>query len=246
MKNKHEIRRQIWEALEKEGVVRFPGAKGRIPNYDRAVDCARRLDEVPVWQKARVIKCNPDYAQVAARARAFHEGKVLYVAVPRLRSPRCFFELDPAEIDVSPWQVVSIRGSIKYGRTVSPEEMRPVDLILCGSVAVTRDGARVGKGGGYSDLEYALGRSYGFVREETPTLTTVHPLQVLSEEVEIRPHDFPLDWIVTPDEVVQTRTGLPRPLGVRWDLLEPGKLEKIPALKRLRRKQGIRQGQALC
>jgi 5-formyltetrahydrofolate cyclo-ligase len=31
-----------------------------------------------------------------------------------------------------------------------------VDLVVCGSVAVNRDGARVGKGGGFSDPELAL------------------------------------------------------------------------------------------
>jgi 5-formyltetrahydrofolate cyclo-ligase len=28
--------------------------------------------------------------------------------------------------------------------------------VVCGSVAVNRQGARVGKGGGFSDLEFAL------------------------------------------------------------------------------------------
>jgi 5-formyltetrahydrofolate cyclo-ligase len=30
--------------------------------------------------------------------------------------------------------------------------MRPIDLVITGSVAVARDGARVGKGGGYCDV----------------------------------------------------------------------------------------------
>jgi 5-formyltetrahydrofolate cyclo-ligase family len=36
------------------------------------------------------------------------------------------------------------------------EELEPVDLVVCGTVAVNRDGVRVGKGGGYSDLEFGL------------------------------------------------------------------------------------------
>jgi 5-formyltetrahydrofolate cyclo-ligase len=30
--------------------------------------------------------------------------------------------------------------------------LQPVDLVVCGSVAVNREGTRVGKGGGFSDL----------------------------------------------------------------------------------------------
>ncbi len=44
------------------------------------------------------------------------------------------------------------------------KEMPPVDLIVAGSVAVNKKGSRIGKGGGYSDLEYAIGREFGFVK----------------------------------------------------------------------------------
>jgi len=36
-----------------------------------------------------------------------------------------------------------------------------LDAIVCGSVAVTRDGRRCGKGEGYSDLEFAILRELG-------------------------------------------------------------------------------------
>lgn len=34
--------------------------------------------------------------------------------------------------------------------------MRPVDIVVCGSVAVNRAGVRLGKGTGYSDIEAGL------------------------------------------------------------------------------------------
>ena len=57
--------------------------------------------------------------------------------------------------------------------------MPPVDLVVCGSVAVNREGARVGKGGGFSDLEFALLVEAGLIGDATVLATTVHPLQVL-------------------------------------------------------------------
>ena len=35
-------------------------------------------------------------------------------------------------------------------------ELAPVDLVVTGCVAVGVDGARLGKGGGFADLEFAL------------------------------------------------------------------------------------------
>jgi 5-formyltetrahydrofolate cyclo-ligase len=41
--------------------------------------------------------------------------------------------------------------------------MPRIDLIVAGSVVVNGKGARVGKGRGYSNLEYALGREFGII-----------------------------------------------------------------------------------
>jgi 5-formyltetrahydrofolate cyclo-ligase len=40
--------------------------------------------------------------------------------------------------------------------------MSKVDLIIAGSVAVNEAGARVGKAGGYCDLEYAIEKNSGW------------------------------------------------------------------------------------
>jgi 5-formyltetrahydrofolate cyclo-ligase len=42
-------------------------------------------------------------------------------------------------------------------------------------VAVNRQGARVGKGGGFSDLEFALLVEVGLIGKHTVLATTVHP-----------------------------------------------------------------------
>src|SRR5204862_159712 len=33
MRSKDQVRRAVWRAMEREGVSRFPGAEGRIPNF---------------------------------------------------------------------------------------------------------------------------------------------------------------------------------------------------------------------
>ncbi len=234
---KEDLRRKVWQALEQNNVQRFPGAQGRIPNFIGAERAATRLAELAVWKKARAIKINPDAPQLPVRRQALAEGKVLYMAVPRLRTEKCFVEIDPKRLGRRTVLAASIAGATKYGRLVSPREMRAIDLIVCGSVGVRRDGTRVGKGGGYADLEYALLREEGKIKETTPVVTTVHPLQIVSEKVAMLAHDIPLDFLVTPFEVVATRPAYPRPRGIYWDLLKAAKIDAIPPLRK-RLKQG--------
>jgi 5-formyltetrahydrofolate cyclo-ligase len=234
---KEDLRRKVWQLLEHHNVHRFPGVQGRIPNFVGAERAAHRLAELAVWKKARAIKVNPDAPQLPVRRRALADGKVVYMAIPRLRTEKCFVEIDPKRLGRRVALAASLKGAARYGRLVSPREMRSVDLVLCGSVAVRRDGTRVGKGGGFADLEYAILREEGKVKETTPVVTTVHPLQIVTEKVAMLAHDIPLDFLVTPFEVVATRPAYPRPRGIYWDLLKAAKIESIPSLRK-RLKQG--------
>jgi len=233
VRTKQQLRKRIWETLQCRGVARFPGAVGRIPNFDGATQAADLARCLQVWQRASVLKCNPDSPQLPLRRAALREGKTVYMAVPRLRHWRCFIELDPQRLGRRASAAATIRGAFRYGRPVTVDELRPIELVICGSVAVNREGARVGKGGGYSDLEYALAFAAGKLSSDTPILTTVHPLQLIEEAIPREVHDIPVDYIVTPEEVIETRTSLPRPEGIYWKLLPPEKIEPIPALREM-------------
>jgi len=230
---KQEIREAVWSLLQSEGVARFPGARGRIPNFTGAEQCAKEVTRIEVWNRAKVIKSNPDSPQRAIRHLALKQGKTIYMAVPRLREEKCFVELDPKRIGKNIYAGSSIKGAFEFGRQVSVEQMKPVDLILCGSVAVRRDGARVGKGGGYSDLEYAIALELGIVSSRTPIITTVHPLQIVKQRIALEPNDIPVDFIVTPDEIIECKTKLPRPAGIYWEHLDEEKFAAIPLLKKM-------------
>lgn len=231
MKTKEALREEIWALMEKERVALFPGAQGRIPNFVGAESCARLLAESFLWKRAKVIKVNPDSPQRAIRRMALEQSKILYMAVPRLRSPKPFIELNPKRLKASAYGASSIKGAATYGRPASLDEMEKIDLIVCGSVAVNRRGARVGKGGGYSDLEYALLRESGKVTPETPIVTSVHALQVLDGELPMTEHDIPLNAIITPQELIDIRPRYPKPKGIYWEILPPEKIDGIPVLK---------------
>jgi 5-formyltetrahydrofolate cyclo-ligase len=231
--DKQDLRERIWDHLEAEGIARFPfPPHDRIPNFAGAEDAADRLAETEAWQSAESIKANPDAPQLPVRRRALREGKPVYMAVPRLRDAKPFYELDPGEIppdehDSAP----TISHVEEYARQVGPEEVTSIDLVVSGSVAVTETGARVGKGEGYSDLEYAVLRELELVSEQTPIATTVHDAQVVTEEVEIEAHDVPMDLVVTPNEMIRTGTKFERPAGVFWDALSDERIAEIPVLE---------------
>lgn len=230
---KGQIRKQIWDLMEERGIARFPRpVHGRIPNFEGAAQAAERLKELPAWQEASVVKANPDSPQRPVRRLALEQGKVVYMAVPRLREEKCFLELDPKKLRGAEDQASSIKGAFRYGRPVAPEEMHKVDLIVAGSVVVNQEGARAGKAGGYSDLEYAIGRKSGIVDENTKTLTTVHPIQVVDYKIPMLRHDFPLDYIITPELIIETRHRYPKPAGIYWDELTGVKIQAIPLLRR--------------
>lgn len=234
MESKDDIRNQIWSLLENKKAARFPGAKGRIPNFVGAEACARLLADNPSWKKASAIKANPDSPQRAIRQRALQEGKTVYMAVPRLRDEKPFIELDPQRLKCTPYAASSIKGASQYGRPVTLAEVAKIDLIVCGSVAVNRRGARVGKGGGYSDLEFALLTEEEKIDPNTTIVTSVHPLQILDEELPMTEHDIPLTAIVTPNEFIEIGRRLERPKGIYWNMLPDEKIEAIPVLKRRR------------
>jgi 5-formyltetrahydrofolate cyclo-ligase len=231
MPTKEEIRQKVWSLMQQKKIARFPGAQGRIPNFVGAEACARLLAEKPYWKRARVLKANPDSPQRAIRHKALAEGKIVYMAVPRLRDEKPFIELDPAKLDCSPYAASSIKGAAKYGRLAGLDEIKRIDLIVCGSVAVNRRGARVGKGGGYSDLEFALLTENKKISVKTPIVTSVHALQIVDGDLPMTEHDIPLSAIITPDGVIEVDPAFPRPKGIYWRMLAEEKIDLIPVLK---------------
>jgi len=220
--------------LTERKVGRFPlPLHDRIPNFAGAEQAARRLTELPEWQAARRIKCNPDAPQRAVRLAALREGKTVVMAVPRLRAARCFLRLDPRVLRGKLAQAATISGASTLGVAVPPAKIGRIDLVVAGSVAVDEAGARLGKGGGYSDLEFALARSLGLVDDDTPVVTTVHELQVVHETIPMTAHDVPLDIVVTPERVIRTRRRHQRPTAIIWSELSDAQLADMPALARI-------------
>jgi 5-formyltetrahydrofolate cyclo-ligase len=230
---KAEMREEVWSAMRAAKVARFPGAAGRIPNFTGAEAAAGRLRGTPAWQAAATVKSNPDSAQLPVRQRALEDGKTVFMAVPRLAADEPFFALDPAHLSEPPRKAASISGASRSGRRVTLAGLSPVDLVVMGCVAVGEDGARLGKGGGFADLEFALATAAGLIGPRTVSVTTVHELQVREPgTIPLTGHDVPVDFVVTPERVIDCRPlHGPRPTAsICWEDLTEEKIAAIPLL----------------
>ena len=225
---KQEIRNKVWRLLEREGASPSD-SYGKIPSFVGAEKTAEALARTDPWRAASVIKANPDHPQFSVRSRALRDGKLLYMAVPRMAGIRPFYKLDPDALGLPIDEAADKSGAAKIGNRVSIEEMQPIDLVVCGSVAVNRLGARIGKGAGYSDLEVSLLIEAGLVTDKTTIVAPVHHLQLIDEEIPETEHDFRVDLIVTPHEVISCPSTY-RPRGIVWEHLTRGMIEAIPVL----------------
>jgi 5-formyltetrahydrofolate cyclo-ligase len=231
------VRKDVWDAMRAARVARFPGAEGRIPNFTGAEAAAERLRGLAEWQAARTVKANPDSPQLPVRQRALEDGKTVYMAVPRLAEPEPFFALDPGHLAGSPRTAASISGATRSARRVRLTDLEPVDVVVMGSVAVAADGARLGKGGGFADLEFALATAAGLIGPGTVAVTTVHEIQVQPDgAIPVTGHDVPVDFIVTPERVIDCRgaRGHRPAAGLIWADLTEEKVASIPLLTALR------------
>jgi 5-formyltetrahydrofolate cyclo-ligase len=144
------------------------------------------------------------------------------MAVPRLAEPEPFFLLDPDHLADPPRKAASIAGATRSARRAAVAELEPVDLVVTGCVAVDENGARLGKGGGFADLEDALASAARLIGPDTVVVTTVHELQVRpAGTIRTAAHDVPVDLVVTPERVIDCRGRRgPRPVdGIRWSEL---------------------------
>ena len=267
--DKQTAREAVWDAFDAGDQARFPfPPHDRIPNFAGADAACERLTDTPEWADAETLKCNPDAPQLPVRRAALRAGKTLFVAQPRLRDPDPFLRIDPDDLAHADAgdpdaptvdDATTVSGISTHGTPVAPEAVPHVDLVVAGSVGVTTDGDRIGKGEGYSDLEWGVLSELGAVNDErrspsddraspqraspddaTTVATTVHELSVLdgpespvadAHRLEPDPHDVPLDLVVTPERTIRPDAPRERPSGIDWDALDEEKLAAIPVLR---------------
>ncbi|EZA57776.1 Methenyltetrahydrofolate synthase domain-containing protein [Ooceraea biroi] len=235
---KSSFRRKVWDYMTKNELVNFPvNIYKRIPNFKGAAEAAQRLVELDEFKKARAIKINPDKPQEPVRFLALEANKEIIVPIPRLRSG-LFLHITPVAGATKEQlkTLASMRGLEQAGKPFGLDSHIKIDLVVLGSVCVSRDGYRLGKGEGFADLEFAMMMRMGTITEDTVVITTVHDCQIVDHlPAELfKEYDVPVDIIVTPTQTIFVKPRLRKPSGILWHMLSERRLKTMQVLQQLK------------
>lgn len=212
----------------------------RVPNFKGTEEAAERLAKTDEFQRAKSVCINADKAQEKIQYLTVQAKKLLLVQIPLFIRKGLIKAIQiPSELPEDQVSKLTSRTAIgAYGKTVPLSEERKVDIVVMGSIAVTKQGQRIGKGEGFADIEYAMMLKLGMITPDTLVVTTVHDSQVyenLPEEL-FKDHDVGVDMIVTPTQVIQVTPKPPKSSGLDWSLLSSRRLKIFPILRQLREK----------
>ena len=165
--------------------------------YLRACDaaCAESFFTLPEYGRARNIFCywgagrEPDTGAIIKRA--IKDGKT--VALPRVLGEGI---MEARVIDGVSQLLPGTFGipePSKECRLMKPED---IDIVLVPAACFSRDGHRLGRGGGYYDrfLPRIQGLKVGIARE-----------RLLADELPLEPHDMPVDCLITEKKITRPR-----------------------------------------
>ncbi|XP_043681076.1 methenyltetrahydrofolate synthase domain-containing protein [Vespula pensylvanica] len=235
---KYSFRSKMWDYMKKNGLVSFPlNIHNRIPNFKGAIKAAQRLTELEEFKKAKTIEISPDKPQKPVRYLALVANKEILVPIPRLRSGLFLHITSVAGATKAELKTLStIYGLKQVGKPIGVDSNIKVDLVVLGSVCVSREGYRLGKGEGFADLEFAMMVRMGAITENTKVITTVHDCQIVDDLPSqlFKEHDVPVDIIITPTQTIIVQQKVKKYSGIIWEMLSERKLATMPVLRQLK------------
>jgi 5-formyltetrahydrofolate cyclo-ligase len=248
MTDRNNSRQKVWKELR---TVARPDSRFHfdfsefITDFEGSDQATDRLIAMDIYRQANVVFITPDNCLELLRAQTIRDKKVMLMTSYGIR--RGFIELLPGDVPpgLEEWAIL-LDVIERVGRHITLAEIQQryprLDLLVTGGSAVTRQGARFGKGHGFFDIEWATLYSMGVVDVSTPIVDVVHDCQLVDDELEIAPFDTICDYIVTPTRVLHVPSPQKPTGGIYWDRLAPGMMENISPLKEL---QALEQAEKL-
>lgn len=175
-------------------------ARSAFSAIELAADARATTERVLALPEVTLARCVASYVSVGTEPGTRHLLDVLaargvLVLVPVVLADR---ELDWAEYDGPGDLEPAAHGLLEpAGGRLGVDAVGRADVVLVPALAVDRDGARLGKGGGYYD------RALTHVRRPTLVCALVHDAELLpaGATVPTAAHDRRVDAVVTPTAV---------------------------------------------
>lgn len=232
---RQKIRRRLAEVAVPDSRFHLDFAEF-IPDFSGSERALARLCGLPCYRSGRHAFITPDNCLAALRSRMLRDGMSMVVSTYGIY--RGFVLLEPGMVPEGEETFAGwLDGLEHFGRPVTLAEIAArgaFDFMVTGASAVSLNGVRFGKGHGFFDLEWGIFTDLGVAGEETPVVAVVHDVQVVEEQLAPSPTDVIVDYIATPDTMHEAPRTLPRPRGVKWELLAAETIEATPPLGELR------------
>lgn len=174
------------------------------------------------------------------KEKALLADKSVYLPSTRDSSALCLKVDVPADAtEEQKKEALRVQDIQKFRSEIALDSGLKLDMVVIGSVVVSREGYRIGRGNGFADLDIGLLIELGAITPQTVIVTIVHDLQVLDTLPLnlFQKYDTPVDIIVTPTEVIRVAKRLSRPSGVFWELLSDRRLKILPVLQQLKERE---------
>ncbi|KAE8608781.1 hypothetical protein XENTR_v10011601 [Xenopus tropicalis] len=234
--SKWDIRQKVWDHIENNNLADFPRpVHHRIPNFKVSRQACQKITDLEIFRRTREVKVDPDKPLEGVRLAALQAHKTLLVPTPRLRTGLFNKITPPSGANKEVLRICSTSQGVRdYSVPMGLDAKVQVDLVVVGSVAVSVEGWRIGKGEGFADMEYAMMVSMGAVTEHTVVVTVVHDCQVVDIPEELlEDHDLTVDFILTPTRIIKTDCKRAKPQGIIWSMITREMMAKIPILRNL-------------
>uniref|UniRef100_A0A0K2UAL8 Uncharacterized protein n=1 Tax=Lepeophtheirus salmonis TaxID=72036 RepID=A0A0K2UAL8_LEPSM len=241
---KNWTREWIWYFMENNdsSLYIFPRPiLGKIPNFLYSKDAARLLTRLKEFKDASIIKVDSSMSLMPLRELVLQNKEFLYSNVRNLVRRDFLYCINSIDLkNKRDFAIASTKkGLITYGKPIRiglKSLIRKIDIFVVGSVAVCRNGVRLGTGKGIIDIEWGILYDAGAVDEKTIVVTVVADDQVVGDDVlpswVQNEHDLPVDIIITPTKVLKVVPKLKKPCcGILVNLLTDEMKETIPSLK---------------
>lgn len=177
---KQQLRQRLQKQLEQMNKTEY---------LERSQELANQLYQTEEWKQAGTIGLTyarfPEVATLSIMEYAYKQGKK--VALPRTnmkaREMHFYVIQDLDQLELRPYNLYEPKENLRF--YVSPKEL---DLLIVPGLAFSKDGSRLGMGGGFYD------RYLPFFKGETVSLCFK---EQLIESIPVEAHDMRIDLVLS-------------------------------------------------
>ncbi|XP_037960241.1 methenyltetrahydrofolate synthase domain-containing protein-like [Teleopsis dalmanni] len=236
--SKRQYRLKMWKKLEKNSFgPEITRIYNRVPDFHSNKKASKILTSTYEFKKAKNIYVEVEKSLRHAKVEVLKAKKNLYLPSKSETTILEKIVLPSDKKNLTLKDALRLEYSPKYHTDITLENKIELDMVIIGSVVVSREGYCIGRGNGYTDLNIGLLLECGMVTSKTIIVTVVSDMQVIEEisPILFKPYDIGVDIIVTRTQIIRVPQRLPRPSGIFWELLSEKRMNKTPCLHMIKK-----------